>query len=267
MSPSRTIGSLTIALLLIGVAVAPAQDQFSVLMIKNDGTQCFGPGSYSDDGKSMNETCAVPWVRLKRGFDSDLEPRFGWYCKPRQRLCRVVLDGQGCMCQRLDALSRGWMYVQPNRQNWLGLAIADESRCSPYNRDDYDYPQAVERDIALRQGMVSLYTGREFDSLQESDIEHVVALSEAHDSGMCAADVEDRVRFASDLDNLTLAAPDLNRYEKRAKDTAEWLPQQNQCWFARVVVWVKRKYDLTVDQKEYDALTNLLIRCQDNSAE
>ena len=49
----------------------------------------------------------------------------------------------------------------------------------------------------------------------------MVARSEAHDSGLCRADRETRRAFAADLLNLTLAAPPLNRYVKKAKDAAE----------------------------------------------
>ena len=41
----------------------------------------------------------------------------------------------------------------------------------------------------------------------ETDIEHIVATSEAHDSGLCAADRATRKQFAQDLRNLTLAPP------------------------------------------------------------
>ena len=65
------------------------------------------------------------------------------------------------------------------------------------------------------------------------------------------------------MDNLTLAAPELNRYEKRAKDAADWLPPHNRCWFARTVVAVKLKYGLTVDRREYQALATILENCPD----
>ena len=45
-----------------------------------------------------------------------------------------------------------------------------------------------------------------------------------------------RRRFATDLLNLTLAGPRVNRYEKVDDDAAEWLPAQNGCWFAARVV-------------------------------
>ena len=50
-----------------------------------------------------------------------------------------------------------------------------------------------------------------------------MARSEAHDSGLCSADDDRKEEFARDLLNLTLASPDLNRYQKSAKDVAEWV--------------------------------------------
>ena len=51
------------------------------------------------------------------------------------------------------------------------------------------------------------YTGRYYASTRQTDIEHIVAISEAHDSGFCATDRATRLRFSSDPRNLTLAAP------------------------------------------------------------
>ncbi|MCY4355060.1 MAG: excalibur calcium-binding domain-containing protein [Truepera sp.] len=145
---------------------------------------------------------------------------------------------------------------------WRGLVVAAEHRCSPYDRDDYYYPQSLEdRIIAALGGIYSPYTGEKFASKRETDIEHMVAVSEAHDSGLCAVNDATKRRFASDLLNLTLAAPDLNRYVKRAHDAADWLPELNRCWFAARIVEVRRKYDLTIDRREADALEAVLSRC------
>ena len=84
------------------------------------------------------------------------------------------------------------------------------------------------------------YTGTCFASARETDIEHIVAASEAHDSGLCAADAAIKARFARDLRNLTLASPRLNRHEKSGHDAAEWAPARNRCWFAARVVEVRQ---------------------------
>ena len=145
---------------------------------------------------------------------------------------------------------------------WRGLVVAPEHRCSPYRASDYSYPQSVEPRIVAEIGKVyGPYTGRCFNSMRETDIEHMVARSEAHDSGLCAADAETRRRFARDLANLTLASPSVNRHQKVAKDAAEWLPPENRCWFAARVVEVRRRYGLTIDRREADALERVLSAC------
>ena len=145
---------------------------------------------------------------------------------------------------------------------WRGLTVAPESRCSHYDPGDYPYAQSVEDRIVTQLGGVySPYTGEWFADKYETDIEHIVARSEAHDSGLCAADAATRRRFAQDLRNLTLASPQLNRYRKVAKDAAEWLPEKNRCWFAQRVIDVRRAYSLTIDRREARALDAVLASC------
>ena len=149
-------------------------------------------------------------------------------------------------------------------ETWRGLVVAPECRCTPYDRGDYPYPQSVEPLIAQRDGMTSKYSGTTFRSLKESDIEHVVSLSEAHDSGLCAAGAATRRQFARDLDNLALATPHLNRYQKRGFDAAEWLPPLNRCWYAETIVAVRHEYRLTIDPNEVKALEAVLAACDSN---
>ena len=119
-------------------------------------------------------------------------------------------------------------FAEDTTGTWRGLMVAPEHRCSPYDKDqDYPYPQSIEQDIVRRLGGVyGPYTDTCFASTRQTDIEHIVATSEAHDSGLCARDRATRARFASDLRNLTLASPRVNRHRKSGKDAAEWLPQR-----------------------------------------
>lgn len=150
----------------------------------------------------------------------------------------------------------------PPQNTWRGLTIAPEDRCSPYDAGDYSYPQSVEDDIVRRLGGIfSPYTCEQFDSDTETDIEHIIARSEAHESGLCSADNATRRRFARDLDNLTLASPSLNRSQKSDRDAAEWMPDQNRCWFAQTIIDVRREYGLTIDRREADAIDRMLAGC------
>ncbi len=154
-------------------------------------------------------------------------------------------------------------------ETWRGLQIAPEHRCSPYDRKrDYRYPQSIEQKIVNRIGAVyGPYTGTCFNSTSETDIEHIIAVSEAHDSGLCAQDAAVRKRFATDIRNLTLARPEVNRNRKSDKDAGEWLPDRNRCWFAGRVVAVRRAYGLTIDRREAAALERILANCENTEYE
>ena len=144
---------------------------------------------------------------------------------------------------------------------WRGLQVAPESRCSSYERSDYRYSPAIEKAVEARDGLVSRYTGRTFAGTHETDVDHVVATSEAHDSGLCGRPAARR-GFARVLENLALADPALNRWQKRGKDAGEWLPARPaRCWFAVTVLRVKRKWRLSVDVAERDALEEALATC------
>ena len=153
------------------------------------------------------------------------------------------------------------------QERWNGLVVEPENRCAPYDKSEqYPYPQSVEDDIVRQMGgrVYGPYTGRFFQSDRMTDIEHIVASSEAHDSGLCAAPADVKAAFAQDLLNLTLAAPEVNRCGRNGKcglDAGEWLPPRNQCWFAWRVVNVKRNYNLSVDRAEAEALDSVLSQC------
>jgi len=150
---------------------------------------------------------------------------------------------------------------------WRGLIVASENRCAPYDKKkQYPYPQSVEDDIVASMGgkVYGPYSGRYFVDDTKTDIEHIVAASEGHDSGLCNADAATRKAFATDLLNLTLAAPNVNRCGAAGKcglDAGEWMPEKNQCWFANRIVSIKMKYSLTVDRAEANALESVLLRC------
>ena len=92
-----------------------------------------------------------------------------------------------------------------------GIDVAPEHRCAPHDLGDYRYSQAIEPRIVASIGKVyGPYTGTCFRNTSETDIEHMVATSEAHDSGLCAAPRSVKAAFASDLLNLTLASPGVN---------------------------------------------------------
>ena len=148
-------------------------------------------------------------------------------------------------------------------ETYRGITVAPEARCTPYNSSDYPYPQSVEAQIVADLGgtIYGPYSGTSFRSTRDTDIEHIVARSEAHDSGLCAVPASVKAAFARDLLNLTLAHPRLNRYQKIGKDVAEWTPAVNACWFAARTLAVRRKYGLTIDRAEAATVEKILSGC------
>ena len=144
------------------------------------------------------------------------------------------------------------------------IPIEEERRCSTYDKKkDYPYPQSVEADIAVRLGGVySPYEDRCYATIRDTDIEHIVATSEAHDSGLCSADAQTRRDFATDPLNLTLAGPRVNRHEKAGYDLGDWLPEYNVCWYVARVVAIKSKYGLSMDADEAAVADHYLEMCE-----
>ena len=190
---------------------------------------------------------------------ADMRRAVGLFFGPQPTLSRADM-------RRLVGIYFSAAPTQPPAQPsnlWRGITIAPENRCSPYDSDEYRYSPSVEpRIVAAQGGIYGPYTGTWFESIKETDIEHIVARSEAHDSGLCAAGPATWSEFASDLLNLTLASPSVNRHQKSDNDAAEWLPELNQCWYVHRTVQVRREYGLTIDRAEAQAIDRVLAGCQ-----
>jgi hypothetical protein len=98
----------------------------------------------------------------------------------------------------------------------------------------------------------------------ELQVDHVVALAEAWDSGANHWTAAQRDEFADYLPNL-LAVTATENLRKSDRDASEWFPSRAEanCVWSSTVVRVKAHWSLTVDQAEHDALANLLRSCPD----
>ena len=141
---------------------------------------------------------------------------------------------------------------QPFRTPYTGaLMVAEmEKPCIGGAR----HPDCTPRRPSGRVSDVPYWYGPE---RYAAEIEHLVARKEAHDSGLCHAPRYLKRAFANDALNLTLATSPTNR-AKSSHDGAEWSPPRNRCWWAVVNVLVRRKYSLTIDAAERDALDEVI---------
>ena len=152
--------------------------------------------------------------------------------------------------------------LNTDNTNWyFGVRITAENDCSDYRSIDYSHLPKLDVFAAEELGGIfGAYEDACFDAYTDVDIEHLVAKREAHDSGLCEADIQTRINFANDLENIALASPTLNR-SKSTKDPSDWLPENNKCWYVWQWLHVKRKYSMTIDQAEKNAIDAVLQNC------
>lgn len=109
----------------------------------------------------------------------------------------------------------------------------------------------------------SYYDGVSWTDKSDIDIDHMVPLAEAWDSGAGDWDAATRRAYANDLgDYRTLVGvTDSVNQSKSDQDIAEWLPEQQQCRYLREFVAVKHRWQLSVDSAEKAAMEELARTC------
>jgi uncharacterized protein DUF1524 len=150
-----------------------------------------------------------------------------------------------------------WIDADGDRCDTREEVLIAESR-SPAQVDSYGCK-------VLAGDWFSIYDGVVTDQPGELDIDHVVALGEAWDSGASSWDTARRRAFANDLDDagaLVAVTASSNR-SKSDQDPAEWKPPRREAWCAFATDWVgvKIEWDLSADQAEVDALEAMLSSC------
>jgi hypothetical protein len=111
---------------------------------------------------------------------------------------------------------------------------------------------------------VDPYTGETTTNPSDVEIDHLVALKEAHDSGGATWPPAKKQAFAQDVTsgNLFVVMTSTNR-SKSDRDPGEWLPanKDRACWYVKQWTAVKRKTGVSVDKAEADAIRQLIAHC------
>ena len=110
----------------------------------------------------------------------------------------------------------------------------------------------------------SYYDRRTFRHSANLDVDHMVPLAEAWDSGAKRWNAATRKRFANDLGDprsLVAVSASSNR-SKSDRDPAEWMPQFGKCRYVREWVAVKIRWHLKVNRVEKVALRNRGSGCE-----
>lgn len=169
-----------------------------------------------------------------------------------------------------------------------GLPVAPEPSRSGYDRDLFPHwsdtngsgcdarqdtlaaqvlglPQVdlFDRCVIVEGDWYSIYDGvTHAGSPSELDVDHVVSLAEAWDSGASAWDRDRRRAFANDPRHLLAVTASSNR-SKGDRDLGEWRPAQRSAWCvtATMTVEAKAAYGLSVDAAERSAIAEMLALC------
>jgi Protein of unknown function (DUF1524) len=155
-------------------------------------------------------------------------------------------------------------YSRDEFQHWID---ADGDGCNTRNEvliAEADDPVTVGGGCALSGGRwFSYYDRVSWTQTSDVDIDHMVPLAEAWDSGARTWSDATRRDFANDLgDYRTLVGVTDNvNQTKGDQDIAQWLPTYDNCRYLREFVAVKLRWRLTVDSAEKAAMSSLASSC------
>lgn len=163
-------------------------------------------------------------IELERpvGYDRDLFPHW------------LDVDGDGCNARE-----------QVLKRDSVTLPQVDPFRC-----------------FVVAGDWVSPYDGLRTDDRSAVDIDHVVALKEAWDSGAWGWSESRRTAFANDTSDrrsLIAASASSNR-SKGDKDPSNWIPPRRAHLCAYLEAWiaVKARWGLSMDRSEHGRVRNLI---------
>ena len=168
-----------------------------------------------------------------------------------------------------------------------GLRIAPEDGRSGYSRDLFTHwidgdgdgcdarqevliaesrvPVTIGSGCSVTGEWFSAYDGVTTTDPSTFDVDHVVALAEAWDSGAAGWDSNRRRDYANDLgyDGSLIAVSASSNRSKSDRDPAEWMPERREAWcsFATAWTYVKVRWDLSADKTEAAALRAALSGC------
>ncbi|MDH6227166.1 MULTISPECIES: HNH endonuclease family protein [Streptomyces] len=147
--------------------------------------------------------------------------------------------------------------------HWITISGACNTRETVLKRDGSGV--VTDSSCAATSGSwYSPFDGATWSLASDVDIDHLVPLAEAWDSGARNWTTAQRQTFANDLTRpQLLAVTDNVNQAKGDQDPATWMPPRTayHCTYVRAWVQVKYYYGLSVDSAEKSALTSRLSSC------
>ena len=207
-------------------------------------------------------------------------------CRPSGRVAALLLLAfSGLLLQPVSTAAAAETYSAPFLTAIADLPVATEVRtgydrtlfkhwvdadgdgCNTRNEvliAEADDPVTVGSACSLSGGRwFSYYDRVSWTNTSDVDIDHMVPLAEAWDSGARSWTSTRRELYANDLgDSRSLVGVTDNvNQAKGDQDPATWMPAYDKCRYLREFVAVKLRWRLTVDSAERSALQSLSSGC------
>lgn len=137
-----------------------------------------------------------------------------------------------------------------------------DARQQVLKRDSLTFPQVDYPCKVVEGDWLSPYDGARWTYPSDVDIDHVVALKEAWDSGAWAWKPSRRLAYANDTTDRRslLAVTDSVNQEKSDKDPSNWLPSRTsyRCTYIANWIAIKARWGLSMDESEHGRLRKML---------
>lgn len=160
-------------------------------------------------------------------------------------------------------------YVRTKFKHWISAGNGCDSRKAVIISEAIVKP-TVEKGCVIKGGeWLSIYDNVKVTDASKLDVDHVVPLAEAWDSGASAWDAAKREKYANDQTDPRhlIAVTGASNRSKSDQDPAEWMPTNKDyaCEYLTNWVSIKVRWNLSVDKKEKDFITTNLKPCKNTA--
>ncbi len=168
----------------------------------------------------------------------------------------IVLFAICCSCTQTRSLPEK-KYLRSDWEHWI-----DKDKDCQNTRQEILIDRSLVKVSLNKKGCtvvqgnwMDYYHPEEHRLAKNVDIDHLVPLKHAHDSGAFSWSKDEKKHFANDPDNLVITNRSYNRM-KGAKTIAEWLPvnKERACRYIKDWVHIKKKYNLVFQESEHSTI-------------
>jgi hypothetical protein len=160
-------------------------------------------------------------------------------------------------------------YKREQFKHWVSVGKGCDSRKAVIISEAIVKPTVNKKCAIIGGKWLSIYDNVTVTEAGKLDVDHMVPLAEAWDSGARTWDAKKREMYANDQTDPRhlIAVTGASNRSKSDRDPADWLPKNKSytCQYLTNWVSIKVRWSLSVDKKEKDAITAGLKSCKKTS--